>query len=441
MPKIRILGSDKKKKLLDVVLTFYKKNLKKKLIFRFFLKPIIKPFFTLILLSISFNFFMQKKKYKIVKLKKYIESAKPFIIKIFDEKLVSTPLPKVVSLRKSNFLFSPHNFYLFPEVYLAKVNNAKIKSNTNFVFLNNKKVICHDLYDFKNDIAPEERNYNEFIKIKKMYMQISKNFFFNSEIINISTAATFLDHLSSNYAHWLTEILPKIATFCSLKKFNNVPLIIDDNLHPNILESLMQFVKNSRKIYILKKNTSVKVKKLYLMSTVGYVPYESRHDSNLDSHGKFSPNALLLLRDKCLSVIKNLPAREYPNKIYIKRNSNYRILSNFKEVEKIILNKGYVTIEPEKFSFLEQVAIFKNAKYIIGPTGAALANFIFTSPKTEINIMISELKNTKYWYWQNIARSLNLKVNYILGRPAPLDFSDPNQSDFVIDPITILKTI
>lgn len=438
MATIIHLGSNKKETLISFALIYYRKNLKKYNFFRHILSPISKPF-VIFFFSIIELFFLFAKKYKIVKLKEYANSAKSSIIKIFDEKLVDTPLPKVVSREKVNVLISPHNSYLFPEVYLAKVSNALIKSNTNFVFLKNK-VICHDLYDLKNDIAPEENSYYEAIKIKNMLMKMPTNFF-NVQEINISTAATFLDCLSPNYAHWLTEILPKIAIFCSLKKFNDVPLIIDDNLHPNILESIMLIVKNHRKIYILKKKTLIKVKKLYLMSAAGYVPFDARNGSNDNSHGIFSPDALSLLRDKVFSFIKSLPAKEYPNKIYIKRNSDYRLLTNFKEVEKIILNKGYVKIEPEKFSFLEQVAIFKNAKYIIAPTGAALANLIFASSKVKINIMICGDKKIKYWYWQNVARSINLKVNYILGSPAPINPMYPIHSDYIIDPKLILKAI
>jgi capsular polysaccharide biosynthesis protein len=229
--------------------------------------------------------------------------------------------------------------------------------------------------------------------------------------------------------------LPRIAAFCTLKQFKNVPLLIDDELHPNIMESLALIVEEDRQVYLLPKKLKIKVKKLYVVSVTGYIPVQPKN-KNLDNHGMFSPYALKLIRNRIFAIIDNLPAKDSPKKIYLKRNSKYRILINEKEIIKILINKGYVIIEPEKLSFLQQVSIIKNAKYITGVSGASFGNLIFASSDSEINILIGEARNTPYWYWQNIALAVNLKVNYFFGKIN--NVSDGVHSDFTINPKLIL---
>lgn len=55
---------------------------------------------------------------------------------------------------------------------------------------------------------------------------------------HISSAASFIDSCADNYAHRLTEVLPRIAAFCSSDKYRDVPLLVDAGLHENIITSL-----------------------------------------------------------------------------------------------------------------------------------------------------------------------------------------------------------
>jgi capsular polysaccharide biosynthesis protein len=422
----------------DRCIYFYRSFLSKYLLARKYIKPVIKFIFIFAHSLINQTNFSSKPIHKrIIKLKDYCVSVRSSVVTIFDKIKVKTFPPEISPSQKAKILVSPHNYYTFPKVYLAQVYNAIIVSETNFVILKDK-VICHDLYNFEKDYTREEKTrFHRYIYNKKRSAKIYSKLYHGSAI-NIPEAATFLDSLSHNYSHWLTEVLPRIASFCSLNKFKNVPIVVDYGLHPNIMESLSLIVEKKRIVYQLKKGVIIKVKKIYLISATGYIPYEPRFKSYLGSHGIFSPDSFNLIRKRVFSLIKKLPAKKYPEKIYLKRQSSFRNLKNLKKIEQTILNKGYVTIETEKFSFLEQVSIFKNAKYIVGVSGAAFANLIFASLNTKITILISEYKYTKYWYWQNIASSVNLKVNYILGKPKPLIKLHPVHSDFTIDHKLIL---
>jgi len=371
---------------------------------------------------ICFNFF---------NLEEYSKTTQLQIIKIFDKATTNTDTPKVYPIEKISCLVRPHANYAFP-VYMAEMSDAWVRSKTNVVSVGDKAIL-QDLYDPVKDYMFEELAGRYLLNTEKKLISFLD---YDNSPINLDSAATFLDAVAHNYAHWVTEVLPRIAAFCTLKKFKNVPLLIDDGLHPNIMETLALIAEEDRQVYLLPKKLKIKVKKLYVVSTTGYIPVQPKN-KNLDNQGMFSPYALKLIRNRIFAIIDNLPAKDSPKKIYLKRNSKHRILINEKEIIKILINKGYVIIEPEKLSFLKQVSIIKNAKYIMGVSGASFGNLIFASSDSEINILIGEAKNTPYWYWQNIALAVNLKVNYFFGKINNL--SDGVHSDFTINPKLILQ--
>lgn len=362
--------------------------------------------------------------------KNYIKTKKIPTTKIFDSVTLNLFEPKIYPKKKTCILIRPYT-NKFPEVYAVVVRDALLRSNTNIITVG-EQAIFQDLYDSVKDYTSEEINGIHLVNSKKKLISFFDN---NYRTFKLNSAASFLAAFSGNYAHWLTEILPKIATFCSLEKFKNVPLIVNNELHNNIMQSLNLVVDEKRLVYLLGKKVKVKVNKLYELSTIGYAPIGQKNI--FDRQGVFSPDALRLMRDKIFAELKNLPVKKYPKKIYLKRNSYIRNLINEKEIIEILINKGFKIIETEKLSFFEQVSIIKNAKYITGPVGAAYANLIFASSGAKINILAGEVEKMPYWYWQNLAIAVNLKVSYILGKTNSLSLGV--HSDFIIDPKLIYK--
>jgi hypothetical protein len=383
-------------------------------------------------LTIRLINFDKKKCLNFLSLKKYSMTNQLLTTKIFDEVTTNIFAPKIYPKEKTSILIRPHT-NIFPKVYLTELSNVLVRSNTSLISVGNQ-AIFQDLYDPVKDYTGEEINGIHSLYPKKNLIIFFDYHSFANKLFN--SAASFLTAFSNNYAHWLTEVLPKIAVFCSLKKFKNIPLIIDAKLHPNIIQSLELIVEEKREIFVLSKNLKVKVKKLYELSSTGYAPIGQKNQ-NFNRQGVFSPDALRLVRNKIFAAIEHLPIKNSPKKIYLKRNSYNRILINEKEIIKVLINKGYEIIEPEKISFLQQVSLIKNAKYISGPVGASFGNLIFASLDSKINILAGAVENMPYWYWQNIALTLDLKVNYILGKINNLLYGP--HSNFTIDPKLILK--
>ncbi|WP_275099274.1 glycosyltransferase family 61 protein [Sedimenticola hydrogenitrophicus] len=361
---------------------------------------------------VSFGFNVAKRWRPLVKLEEYVKTTNIQTVKVLDAAKVETPVPKVFPVEDLAYLVSPHDHYEFPPAYVAEISDAKVYGGTNLVFARDA-VICHDLYDFERDYTSEELYGRHLIDAIKRRMRLLCH---DSAPERIPAAATFVDACAPNYAHWLTEVLPRVAAFCSEERFANIPIIVNDGLHHNIIESLALVAGTDRVIISLPIGRAIRVDSLYVTSVTGYVPFE-RRDNKLTghSHGLFSPLAFDLMRRRVFSFVDNFPSQDWPKKIYLRRTSGARKVTNATELENVLSNNGYVAVEPEKLTFLQQVALFRNVDDIVGSSGAALANFIFASPKANIHILIGKYDGTSYWYWQNMAVASGKLVQYFLG--------------------------
>jgi capsular polysaccharide biosynthesis protein len=362
--------------------------------------------------SIIFAFCHNNRWRPIVKLNDYTNKFGLSRTQIFDATRVITPAPTVTPNKDQAYLVAPHDHFSFPPVYVSELNNVTVYGGTNLIF-DEYKVICHDLYDFERDYTSEELSGRHIIDGSKRRMRLLES---DPTPLKMKEAAVFLDACSSNYAHWLTEVLPRIATFCSLEQFADVPIVVDANLHQNMMESLFIIAGYERDIFQLPSCRGISIDKIFITSAVGYVPFERRNKNLKDhSHGRFCAPALKLTVDKITSYATNLNDNYYPKKIFLRRNSERRRILNTVEIEEFIVNQGYTVVEPEKLTFLAQFDLFRKAESIIGPTGATFANLIFSSEKVDCQILIAKYRDISYWYWQNIACSSGKNVSYILG--------------------------
>ena len=349
---------------------------------------------------------------QLIKLGEYVKTRGIPTIKVADAALVETPVPKVFPAHDQEYLASPHDSYNFPQIYVATVSDGMIYGGTNLV-LTKDEVICHDLYDFERDYTSEELWGRTLIDPRKGRIRWLLH---DEAPERLPAAAAFVDACAPNYAHWLTEVLPRIAAFCASEQFKGIPIVVDDGLHQNIMESLLLVAGADREIITLSTGRALAVGELYLTSVAGYVPFERRTNKlSGHSHGVFSPRAFELIRNQITSFAEKLPEHAWPEKIYLRRNSGARKVTNAEELEELLVAQGYVIVEPEKLTFLQQTQLFSHAKVIVGSSGAALANILFAPPNVKAFILISKYPDTSYWYWQNIACASSKTVCYVFG--------------------------
>ncbi len=350
---------------------------------------------------------------------------------------VDTPVPLAFPEKSRVALVSPHDSYVFPEIFVTTVSKASVYGGTNLVLLGDE-VIHHNLYDFERDYSSEELHGRTSIDPKSLRVRWLVH---DKEAEELDVAAAFVDACAPNYAHWLTEVLSRIVVFCNDERFVGVPLIVNDGLHRNLMESLRLVTRGERRIVTLPIGRAIKVEKLYLTSNAGYVPFERRTNRlSGHSHGRFSPAALGMMRQVLTGAAAAFPSPKWPEKVYLRRNSGMRKVVNANEIEHALVARGFVVIEPEKLSFLQQVQLFSGVKAVVASTGAAVANIVFCPPETRISIFIARYPDTSYWYWQNIAAASGNVVRYVLGE-ADAASTQGIHSDFRVSVADVLNAL
>lgn len=348
----------------------------------------------------------------LIALNKYVKRNVIPLYKLTDAALIETPVPKVFPVSLQSFLVSPNDKYIFPEIYVATIKNATTYGGTNLI-LTDSEIICHDLYDFERDSTSEELHGRILIDPKSMQVQWLMK---DETPESVAVAATFVDACALNYAHWMTEVLPRIALFCAEEQFHGVPIVVNHGLHKNIMESLFLVTGPEREIITLPIGRALAVGQLFITSVAGYVPFEPRKNKiSRSSHGLFSPQAFEILRKHMGGLILKMETESYPDKIYLRRNSNVRKVTNSAALEKLLVARGYTIVEPEKLTFSQQAQLFYGAKIIIGPTGAAFANAVFCGAGAHVAILVSKHNDLAYGYWINMLTPLGINFNYIFG--------------------------
>lgn len=325
--------------------------------------------------------------------------------------------------------------YIFPAIAVALVPNAKVEGLSNFVELKDE-VLHHDLYRLSHDYTSEELHGRFTIhpaenRIRKFGRKDSD--------LTLDTAAVFTDACAPNYAHWLTEVLPRIHVCAQSGMDDSIPFIVDAGLHANILASA-RLLAGKHPLLELTREQSIQVKNLYVVGATGYIPFDRRPAKDGDhGHGIFSASALRSMRTQ-LSQLLGAGDGTSPRKIMLRRSSGARAMRNEEALALKLEQLGFSLVYPETLSFTQQYQLFSKAECVVGATGAAMANLVFCPTSCRIVICLSSHREHSFGYWRNMASAVGNEIRYVLG-PVLGEKNQGVHADFVVSVDDVLIAI
>lgn len=356
------------------------------------------------------NIKLRKRRYKLIT---HCDAVRLGLISVSENLL----LESAVKLKKINVHPKEMSFYVnenitpecFPAVNLYKVENATTFGGSSIAFANgvNNYAIIHDLYNYKRDLFYEEsRNYLAIAKSGNLTS------FLSPACLELESAVSFLDGASGNYAHWITEVLPRIYLFI-VKLDKDLPIIIDRDVHPNMIDFIRSIAKPTTRIFAVGGGEGVKVNNLYFVSTVGYASLDPRETKAIDHPEGFFCSEIIFEMSTYFRSIAN--PTKHNRKLFVKRSSFTRSIINIDQVEKFLILNGYEVVYLERMSLLSQIKTISEASHIVAQAGAACANFIFCQEDTKIVILAGASKSGGFNYWENILGFANLNITLLLG--------------------------
>ncbi len=288
--------------------------------------------------------------------------------------------------------------YDFPAVTRTTLSDVAVRGRSNLVTLPDG-IVRHGLINMAADVPPEEFYARLSIAPDRGSAAWVATDPFN--VAYLPEAAVFVDGVAFNYAHWLTEVLPRIAAFVREPGRAAIPLLVDADLHANILRSISLVAGPDVTIHRLAPDQLVRVGLLHNISVTGYVPFKLRRQAEEPvCHGLFGGQALSEMVGKLRLASGVGDARP---KLLIRRNSSMRHMVNEDEIEQALTAQGFVVVEPERLTLEEQVAAFSSARMIVGATGAAIANLVFCRADCPTVVLMPKFRETAYWYWRRMA--------------------------------------
>lgn len=318
---------------------------------------------------------------------------------VYDAEEIALDPPRVFPQADLAFFGETPPAYRFPAISVTTLRHVVVRGKSNLL-TPPEAILHHGLFDAEREILPEEF----YVRLVTQREQGGAAWAPGDPfaVDYIPEAAAFTDHVAFNYAHWLTEVLPRIAAFVRDAPAK-VPLILDADLHANILRSV-ELVAPDFPIHRLAAHELLRVGTLHAVSVTGYVPFNLKPQPTEEiQHGVFSRQALTGAVDALRAAIPGAEAGGARPKYVIRRNSVLRKILNEAAVEEALVARGFTVLEPERLSLDEQVAIYSNAGMVVGATGAAMANLVFCPPDCPTVVMMPKFRHTAYWYWRRMA--------------------------------------
>lgn len=184
-----------------------------------------------------------------------------------------------------------------------------------------------------------------------------------------------------NWYHWIANVLPALDVANQGDLPARIPLLLPEEVQrvSQMLEALAIFLAG-REVVWLGVDELVSVSNLYWAdSPVDDAPFAVAAAERRPL--RLHPVAMEQFRARVIdSVGRHLSAGSRPSRIFLARRPHSARPYNSDEVESWALDAGFEPVYLEGLSFAEQVALFREATHVVGPTGAAFSNILFAGP-------------------------------------------------------------
>ncbi len=297
-----------------------------------------------------------------------------------DKKTVNSYSPKDINnhFSMSEVILPQVSLYRFQDVIVNTRSSHFIKKNAPEVVF--ERVLSADTRycNYATGFVRCHNDENTLIKFRKNKKNIGK-------ILYLGGNGVF------NYYHWLIEIAPKILFLTPemLIKHDIDTLLLDKSIKEvpsfhKILHLLLDFKKININIIYECPKTEIHAKDLYYINNINNVVFNAEDKISCLSFSCFCFDLIRKTKDIILQDVKKNSNKDiYPKKIFLARHDHAARRYNQPEVLSYFEGHGFQAIYLEELDFFEQVTIFNQADFIIGPSGAAWANIIFCRPNVK----------------------------------------------------------
>jgi hypothetical protein len=200
---------------------------------------------------------------------------------------------------------------------------------------------------------------------------------------SLEEALSLVGMYTYNYAHWIVEKLFKVLACLDRPGFRNVPIIVDEQMQPAHVEMLRHFCGAEHPVVVLPPGASVKVRRLWIVSSVIYWPGCELPGTPIEQLADTSALAALLQRVE--PALRAFDADQRDLRVLLTRKDDR--LANRREVEQWFEESGWAVVDPADLPFAGQMRLIRNAGTVVAIGGAAVYGLVFARPGLRIGLL------------------------------------------------------
>lgn len=328
-----------------------------------------------------------------------------------------------------------------PHAYVAEIRQAVILPGHEVVLVEHEQVALYDRL-----IGLQDRN--NLMEDDVVRLADAHHIVFDAGPYadpTIKAGIFLLDQFWYNYAHWLLEVLPRLWSIERCADYRGLPLLINEKLYPQQLESLKLLNQDRHPLQVLPIGKRFRVERLIYPSSLTasmlmrYRPSAPASPLDVTLH----PEAVGFLRERLLPICA--PDATARRRLWVsrktKRQAGHRRLINEDEIEAILVEHGFEVVVPETLSFREQVATFAEAEMIAGCAGAGMINCVFAPATARILMFTKNHPQVNFHYFTNIARTIGQPIAYVCGETLQNFGVHGFEADFTVDPAVARRAV
>ncbi|NML68417.1 glycosyltransferase family 61 protein [Chryseobacterium sp. RP-3-3] len=342
-------------------------------------------------------------------------------IKISEKQEVEIFLPKTFYAPQASVKAPKNTLEIF-----ALQNVLCIPNSTYFLNLKKDKIFYERWHD--DERITYVYNTTNLIQHSMTLAKVKnyKNVYYDDEAIFLGGTFTF------NYYHFLVDILSKVEFFKYIPDAKNKLIIIDEEVQKveNMKDLLMFFLKDYKIVFLSNNKNYYQFKKLWHITSINYaIPNIMPGEKYEAGFAKLSKSSLQYLRKTAFDNLNLSKVRIEPiKKVFISRKSQYRKYNDH-EIFETAKKYGFEEVFFEDLNIHEQIYLVNKADYIIGPTGAAWTNILFTNPGAKGLLWLSSVWGD-FAIFSTLAKEIGLDLHFYIYPQTSKDFHE----DYNLDP-------
>lgn len=263
-----------------------------------------------------------------------------------------------------------------------------------------------------------------------------------AEIQEIDAGLMLFGFQSRQYGHWLLEFAPRMLWFNDPACPAGLPLCIDDQMPDSHRQIIALMDERDRPVQVLPP-VATRFRELGLAPVPTFYPFDTR--PGLPTYDAIWPSDVLAaMRGKILERLgaNGGDLRRTGRRILLSRRGfTQRRLVNEAEIADVLQPHGFEVIQPENYTFAEQVEIYHAADIVVGSASSALINGLFCRPGAQVIALTHDNPAFYFRGFTSLIESSGAKLLFVRGHAVQTEGLHPMHADYAVSPAAILQAL